>query len=48
MNWEKLGNIRSPRLIFQNPNVESMSWENFCPNLIFSVENKMGNSHKRG
>ena len=24
MNWEKRGNIHSPRLIFQNPNVESM------------------------
>ena len=22
MNWEKLGNIHSPRLTFQNPNVE--------------------------
>ena len=25
-----------------------MSWENLCPNLSFTVENKMGNSHKRG
>ena len=25
-----------------------MSWENLCPNLNFTVENKMGNSHKRG
>ena len=25
-----------------------MNWENVCPNLNFSVENKMGNSHKRG
>ena len=25
-----------------------MSWENLCPNLTFTVENKMGNSHKRG
>ena len=25
-----------------------MSWENVCPNLTFTVENKMGNSHKRG
>ena len=24
------------------------SWENLCPNLTFAVENKMGNSHKRG
>ena len=25
-----------------------MSWENLCPNLTFTVENKMENSHKRG
>ena len=25
-----------------------MSWENLCPNFTFTVENKMGNSHKRG
>ena len=25
-----------------------MSWENLCPNLNFTVENKMRNSHKRG
>ena len=25
-----------------------MSWENLCPNLSFTVENQMGNSHKRG
>ena len=24
MNWEKLGNIHSPRPTFQNPNVEFM------------------------
>ena len=24
MNWERLGNIHSPRSTFQNPNVESM------------------------
>ena len=24
-----------------------MSWENVFPNLTFTVENKMGNSHKR-
>ena len=24
-----------------------MSWENLCPNLGFTVESKMGNSHKR-
>ena len=25
-----------------------MSWENLSPNLTFTVENKMENSHKRG
>ena len=25
-----------------------MSWENLCPNLSFTVENKIWNSHKRG
>ena len=25
-----------------------MSWKNVCPNLSFTVENKMGKSHKRG
>ena len=25
-----------------------MSSENLCPNLTFTIENKMGNSHKRG
>ena len=24
VNWEKLGNIQSPRATFQNPNVEFM------------------------
>ena len=23
-----------------------MNWENFCPNLSFTVENKIGNLHK--
>ena len=25
-----------------------MSYENVCPNVTFTVENEMGNSHKRG
>ena len=25
-----------------------MSWENLCPNLTFTVKNKVRNSHKRG
>ena len=25
-----------------------MSWEKLCPNLSFTIGNKMGNSHKRG
>ena len=49
MNREKLGNIHSPRLTFQNSNVEFMDeLGNLCPNLTFTVENKMGSSHKRG
>ena len=24
------------------------NWENLCPNLSFAVENKVGNSHKKG
>ena len=24
-----------------------MKWEKLCPNLSFTVENKMGNSHKK-
>ena len=33
----------------QNPDPMNqwMSWENLCPNLSFTVENKMGNSYKR-
>ena len=46
VNWEKLGNIHSPRSTFQNANVEFS--ENLCPNLSFTVENKMEGSHKRG
>ena len=49
MNWEKIGNIHSPRPTFQNPNVESMDeLGNVCPNLSFTVENKMDNSYQRG
>ena len=49
MNWEKLGNIQSPdqHLKLQMLNLW-MSWENLCPNLAFTVANKMGNSYKRG
>ena len=25
-----------------------ISWKNLCPNLSFTVENKVGNSHKKG
>ena len=49
MNWKKLGNIHSPGPTFQNPNVEFMDeLGKRSPNLTFTVENKMGNSHKRG
>ena len=40
-----------PRPIFQNPNVEFMDELGkliLCPNLTITVENKMGNSYKRG
>ena len=47
MNWEKLGSIHSPRPTFQNPNFESIDeLEKLCPNLSFTVENKIWNSHK--
>ena len=49
MNWEKLGNMHSARPIFQNPNVEVIDeLGKLSPNLTFTVENEMGNSHKRG
>ena len=49
MNWEKLGNIHSLTPTFQNPNVEFMDeLGNLCPDLSCTVENKLGNSHKRG
>ena len=42
MNWEKLGSIHSPRPTFQNPNFESIDeLEKLCPNLSFTVENKI-------
>ena len=48
MNQEKLGSIHCPRPTFQNPNFKSwMNWEKWCPNLSITVENKMGNSHKK-
>ena len=41
MNWEKLGNIHSPRTIFKMQMLNLwLSWENVCPNLTFPVENK--------
>ena len=33
-----------PRLIRKS----KIKWEKFCPNLDFTAENKMGNSHKKG
>ena len=46
MNLKKLGSIHSPRPTFQNPNL--IKWEKLFPNLSFIVENKTGNSHKKG
>ena len=49
MNWEKLENMHNPDQHFKIPMLNLwMSWENLCPNLSFTVENKMENSHKRG
>ena len=49
MNWKKLGSIHSPMPTFKNPNFESkIELEKLCPKLIFTVENKMENSHKKG
>ena len=49
MSWEKLGSIHSSRPTLQNPNFESVDkLGNLCPNLSFAVENKVGNSHKKG
>ena len=49
INWEKFGSIRSPKPTFQNPNFESMDelGKNIYV-LSFTVENKMGNLHKKG
>ena len=51
MNWEKLGNkiYRAPdqRFKIQMLNLWR-NWENLCPDLSFTVENEMGDSHKRG
>ena len=39
----KIGSIHSPRQIFQNRSLNLwMNWQKSCPNLSFSVENKMG------
>ena len=51
MNWEKLGSIRSPRQ--QEASFEMqilnlwINWEILYPNLSLTVENNMGNSHKK-
>ena len=50
MNWEKLGSILYAA---QNQHFKIkilnlwMIWEKLCPNLSFTVENKMGNLHKK-
>ena len=51
MNWENLEIYTAPDRHFKIHMLNVwMSWENFlnCPNLTLTVENKMGNSHKRG
>ena len=42
-------NYTAPDQHFKIPMLNlCMSWEKLCPNLSFTVENKMENSHKRG
>ena len=42
-------NYTAPDQHFKIPRLNLwISWENLCPNLSFTVENKMENSHKRG
>ena len=50
MNWEILGSIHKPRpkpFKIQILN-RWMNWQKLCPNLSFTVENKIGNSQKKG
>ena len=45
MNWGKHRSMHISRLIFENLNFELwMNQENLCPNLSFTVKNKI--SHK--
>ena len=48
MNWKKLGSIytinQDQHFKIQILNLW-MNWEKLCPNLSFTVENKLGNSH---
>ena len=49
MNWENLEVYKAKDHHFQIQSLNLwMNWENKCPNLSFTVENKMGNSHKKG
>ena len=48
MNWEKLLNWEV--YTAQDNYILNlwMNWEKLCPELSFAVENKVGNSHKKG
>ena len=47
MNWEKHRNIPSQSQHFKIQILNLwMNRKNLCPNLSFTVENKMGKSHK--
>ena len=47
--WKSLETYTAPGQHFKMQMLNLwMSWENLRPNLNFTVENKMGNSHKRG
>ena len=50
MNWEKLGSparatFKNPKLSLQNGKIFEEQ-PNFCPNLRFTVENKISNLRK--
>ena len=49
MDWEKLGRIHAAQ--GQHFKIQILNlwinWQKFCPSLSFTVENKVGNSHKQ-
>ena len=51
MNWKKPGSIYIQGQQDQHFEIQIlnlwMTWEKLCPNLSFTTENEMGNSHKK-